>query len=94
MATLTTAAATGTTTAWTGGQGLAAATGTFGSGTFTVEASFDSATTWITLTGNTGTAYGLTAEGTILFSLPACQVRGLLSGSTGATITFDILPVP
>ena len=94
MDTLTTAAATGTSTTWKGGAGLAVAQGTFGSGSFTVEASFDAGSNWITLADETGTAVALTAEGTLTFALPPCSVRGLLSGSTAATVEFALLPIP
>jgi hypothetical protein len=92
MITLTTAAATSSSLAWTVGAGVAAAQGTFGSGTFTVEASFDAGANWITLTDDAGDDLALTDEGMFSFALPACIVRGVLTGSTGATIGFTILP--
>lgn len=90
MTTLTTAAATSAGTRWEGGHGTAFAQGTFGSGTLTIQASFDG-TTWITITGVTAAAVSLTAAGMFPFRLPPCLVRGVLTGSTDATVDFDLL---
>lgn len=92
MEILTTAAATSSAIAWSGGPGVAAAQGTFGGGSFTLEASFDTGSNWIALADETGTPVTLTAEGTMSFRLPACSVRAVLAGSTGATVEFTILP--
>ena len=92
MTTLTTAAATSSAIAWTGGLGTAVAQGTFGSGTFTAEASFDAGGNWITLTDDAGDDLALTAEGVFTFVLPDCQLRGVLTGSTAATVEFALLP--
>lgn len=90
ITTVTTAAATSTGVRWEGGHGTAYAHGTWGSGTLTIQASFDGAT-WLTITGVTGAAVSLAANGLFPFRLPPCQVRGVLTGSTGATVNFDLL---
>ncbi len=92
MDTLTTAAPTGDTTDWAKGPGTAFAQTTFGGGAFTLEATFDDGTNWLPLTDENGATVGLTAEGFISFDLPTCKVRALLTGSTGATVNFQILP--
>lgn len=61
---------------WHGGTGHMVASGTFGSGTLTVQYSDDSGSTW----------YGtktLTASGDVEFSFPPGLVRMTLSGATG-----------
>lgn len=92
MITLTTAADTSAAQSWSAGPGVAAAQGTFGGGSFTVEASFDAGGNWIALADETGTPVALTAEGTISFRLPSCSLRAVLAGSTAATVEFTLLP--
>lgn len=93
METLTTAAPTSAAIKWLGGKGVAFARGTFGGGTFALKSSFDG-TNFDTLTDAENAAIGITAVGFISFELPACELKADLAGSTGATVSYTILPVP
>lgn len=91
MIALTTAAATSAAISWLSGPATVAAQGDFGGGTFTLEASFDG-DTWITLTDASGADLELTAAGILSIDLASCQLRGVLTDSTGASMEFTILP--
>lgn len=92
--TVTTAAGTGVATEWSGGQGTAFAQGTFGGGTLAFEASFDGGANWIAMTDVDGNPVTLSSEGIITFEIARCSLRGVLTGSAGATVEFAFLPIP
>jgi hypothetical protein len=83
-----TLSASGDTTVvtWAGGEGFYSATGTWGSGTTTLYASFDGGTTYISC-GATGT---LTANGVIRFMLPECKLKVTLSGATSPSLVVTV----
>lgn len=67
------------------------ATGTFGSGTLTLEGSNDGGTTWFGLHDPSVTAISLTAAGGGAILENPLLIRPSLSGSTGATVSVYIL---
>ena len=75
--------------AWRGGRGTAAAYGTFGSGTATLEVSYDGGTTWFAVGSDTA----LTEDGHGNFELPsAVQLRWDLDGASTPDVEFQIIP--
>jgi len=58
-----------------------AATGTFGSGTLTVELSFDD-TTWFAATYESGASAALSADGAVNIYTGPCSMRCTLAGAT------------
>lgn len=68
-----------------GGRFVLFAQGTWGSGTLTFTWSGDGGTTFLTI----GSGASFTADGTLLVELPPGQLKGTLTGSTGATVQFD-----
>lgn len=75
-----------TIVSWGGGEGFYSATGTWGSGTTTLYASFDGGTTYVTC----GTEGQLTADGVVRFTLPECKLRVTLSGATSPSIAVVV----
>jgi hypothetical protein len=74
---------------WGGGSsaGYYLASGaTFGSGTLSLQVSFDGGTTYVAA----GSAYNLTAAGLVRFILPECKLRVTLSGATSPSIPIII----
>ena len=69
-----------------GGTGNVEVDGTFGSGTLTLQYSVDGGTTWLTVSA----APTFTANGTANFSLPPCDIRTDLSGSTSPDLNTRI----
>lgn len=74
---------------WPGGVGTLHSYGTFGSGTVTLQASFDQGTTF-DAADTTNLAF--TADGMANFDLPRCQIRANLAGSSGASVSAVALP--
>lgn len=71
-----------------GGSAAFYGVGTFGSGTLTMEVSFDGGTTWVDVLDS-----AMTADDVYAFVLPPCLVRGDLSGATNPSITVGYEPV-
>ena len=94
MITLTTAAGESDPISWTGGKGTVVAQGSFGTGTFTVMATADGGTTWITLVDSAGATLALTSNGIFTIEIGPCQLKGIINDSSGAEIEFAILPIP
>ena len=76
MQLLNNAAATGSGTAWTGGTGVFAASGTFNGATVKLQFLGPDGSTWI----DVGTDTNLAAAGGALFILPAVQIRAAITG--------------
>ena len=83
-----TLSANGDTTivSWGGGEGFYSASGTCGSGTTTLYASFDGGTTYISC----GTEGQLTANGVVRFTLPECKLKVTLSGSSSPSLAVIV----
>lgn len=65
-----------------GGDRIFAFQGDFDEATLSVEVSYDSGTTWITLNEDiNGTAFGITAAGIYVFNLGKSLVRFRLTGA-------------
>lgn len=71
---------------WAGGEGLYSARGTWGSGTTTLMASFDDGSNYT----SAGTEGVLTADGMVLFTLPACKLKISLTGATSPSLDVTI----
>jgi len=84
--------ADGVTTAinWPGGRGVFMATGTFGSGTIKLRASFDGGSTFVDVDRSGDTYVTFTANGSGGFELPKCQLLASLSGSTNPAIDAGV----
>lgn len=65
---------------WSGGAGTLAGSGTFDSGTLTLQMSPDGGTTWL------ATSATLTAAGIAAFTLPPCKVRLSLGGASTPSV--------
>lgn len=74
-----------TVVSWAGGEGFYSASGTWGSGTTTLYASFDGGTTYISC----GTEGQLTANGMVRFTLPQCKLKITLSGSSSPSLRIS-----
>ena len=70
--------------AWLGGKGYFTASGTFGSGTVTMQYQVDG-TNWLTV----GTDTTLTASGGGIFDIPAASIRAALTGATNPSIRVE-----
>ena len=74
---LSNASATGSAASWGGGRGVFTAEGTWGGGT--VKLQFKTANgTWV----DYGSATTLTANGSGVFELPACEIRAHVATAT------------
>ena len=87
---LSAAGATGSSATWGGGYGVFYCTGTFGSGTVKLQASYDNGTTWLDVDKSPDTYVTFTANGHGEFTLPPCLVRANVSGATGASLNAGI----
>lgn len=74
---------------WSGGSGEFYATGTFSSGTLSLQRQETGDTNWITI-GSGSTLAQLTANGTIGFTAGECELRASLSGATSANISLNV----
>lgn len=68
-----------------GGSGAFGAAGTFGGGTLTMEISFDGGTTWVDVLDS-----AMTADDVYAYALPACLIRGNLSGASTPDIDIFV----
>ena len=77
-----TADANSSAEAWPGGVGQMVGAGTWGGGTLKLQMSPDAGTTWVDIGGSAS----ITADGVCNFELNSCDVRLVLTGSTGANL--------
>ena len=63
-----------------------AAFGTFGSGTLTIQASYDNGTTWFALKDSAGAAGSFTADGALNVEVGEANLRFTLAGATSPNI--------
>lgn len=66
---------------WPGGVGQMVGAGTFGGGTLKLQMSPDDGTTWVDINDAS-----ITAAGVKNFELNSCDIRLVLTGSTGADL--------
>lgn len=81
---------------WPGGEGVFAASGTFGSGTCKLQWSADypsAAATWLDVDRSGDTFVTFTANGSGAFDLPHCWIRANLAGSTAPSLNATVLNV-
>ncbi len=72
--------ASGALTQWPGGQGLFSLVGTLGGATVTLQFLGPDGVTMLPVTG-----VSLSANGSALFTLPPCQIQGVVTGGTSPT---------
>jgi hypothetical protein len=75
---------------WPGGRGVFTVFGTFGSGTYKLQASYDDGTTWMDVDRSGDTYCTFTTNGSGGFELPKCQVRVNVSGATSPSVTAGV----
>ena len=80
---LSNAGATGASAQWPGGRGFLAAVGTFSGETLTLQALGPNGSTWVTAMDVGGNAATLSTAGGLLFELPPCPIRILVSAGGG-----------
>lgn len=80
-------AATTAAKAWPGGKGMFAVKATFGGGSVALQVLLPDGSTWYTPAG-----LSLTADGAVLFELPPCLVRALVTTATAVYATADRIP--
>lgn len=86
---LTSASPTSSAVRWPGypdGRGVLYASGTWGSGTLTLTFCETESGTFVPI----GSGVSLTANGCTGFELPAGWLKATLSGSTGATVSWNV----
>lgn len=81
-------AGTGTAANMDAGDYVIQATGTFGGGTVSIEASYDGGTTWL------ATGLSFTAAGLKYLQTPAGKIRTNITGGSGGAITVGIDGTP
>jgi hypothetical protein len=85
---ITNGTATGAAQPWQGGSGVLSAVGTFNGATIALQFLLPDGATWFT------TAASLTAAGTAAFSLPAGQIRALVTGGPPAAMYVNAGVIP
>lgn len=80
-------AATSSAKQWPGGKGLFAVKATFGGGSVALQVLLPDNTTWVTPTGGS-----LTADGAVVFELPPCQIRALVTTATAVYANASRIP--
>lgn len=84
---LTNAAATSGARQWPGGRGLFMVVATFGGGSVALEYRGPDNTTWLA-----APAVSLTANGGVVFELPPCEVRAVVTTATAVYATVARIP--
>jgi hypothetical protein len=84
---LTNASATSGAKKWPGGKGLFAVKATFGGGSVALQMQLPDSSTWFTPTDAS-----LTADGAIVFELPPCEIRALVTTATAVYAQASRIP--
>lgn len=87
LALLTNEAATSGAKLWPGGVGFFAVKATFGPGSVALQILLPDGATWFTPAGAS-----LTADGGVVFELPPCQIRALVTTATAVYARVDRIP--
>lgn len=84
---LSNASATSGAKEWPGGKGVFAVKATMGGGSVALQMQLPDASTWFTPTGAS-----LTADGAVVFELPPCRIRALVTTATAVYARADRIP--